>query len=143
MAFDQFLVPQFIDVESKIIGPITTRQFFIMMVAGMLDFIFYKMFYFTTFIIVALLTTAIFGMIAFFKVNGMPFHYFFLNLVQTLKRPNLRLWGKTEITELPKKEEKKEEEKFTPKEPLVGDKLSSLSLVVNTGGAFREEEIIK
>lgn len=140
MPFNQFLVPQFIDVESKIIGPITTRQFMIMMVAGMLDFIFYKLFYFNTFVIAALLTTAIFGIVAFFKVNGMPFHYFFLNLVQTLKRPRLRIWGKTEITALPKEEKVEVKKEFVAKEPLAGDKLSSLSLVVNTGGAYKEEE---
>ncbi|KKS92044.1 MAG: hypothetical protein UV69_C0039G0006, partial [Parcubacteria group bacterium GW2011_GWE2_43_12] len=30
----QFVVPQFIDVEDKIIGPITVRQFIIIMVGG-------------------------------------------------------------------------------------------------------------
>ena len=139
MPFNQFLVPQFIDVESKIIGPITTRQFLIMMVAGMLDFIFYKIFYFNTFVIIALFVTAIFGIIAFFKVNGMPFHYFFLNLVQTLRRPRLRIWGKEVITALPKEEKVEVKKEFIAKEPIAGSKLSSLALVVNTGGAFKEE----
>ena len=32
----QFTVPQFIDVEPKIIGPITTRQFLIFLAAGLM-----------------------------------------------------------------------------------------------------------
>lgn len=136
----QFLVPQFIDIESKIIGPITTRQFLIMMVSGMLDFIFYKLFYFNTFIILALFITAIFGVIAFAKINGMPFHYFFLNIVQTLKRPNLRLWHKSIITALPVEEKEEVKKEFVVKPPIPESRLSSLSLIVNTGGAYKEED---
>jgi hypothetical protein len=140
MALNQFLVPQFIDVETKIIGPITTRQFLIMMVDGMLCFIFYKIFYFGTFVTVALFCTAIFGIVAFFKINGMPFHYFFLNLVQTLRRPRLRLWHREDIHSLPPTEKRQEVKKeLIAKAPLTGSRLTSLSLVVNTGGAFKEE----
>lgn len=135
-----FLVPQFIDVEAKVIGSITTRQFLIMMIAGMLDFIFYKIFYFNTFVVVAVLVSAVFGVIAFFKVNGMPFHFFFLNLVQTFKRPHLRIWHKIEITALPTEEKKEIKKEFIPKPPLSGSRLSTLSLVVDTGGAFKEEK---
>ena len=137
---EQFLVPQFIETESKIIGPITTRQFLFMMVAGMIDFILYKIFYFNTFVIIALLITAIFGMIAFFRINGMPFHYFFINLVQTFKKPRLRIWNKESTTVLVKEEKVKEIKEFIPKPEIEGSKLSSLSLTVNTGGAYKEEK---
>ena len=36
---DQFVVPQFIDVEDKIFGPVTTRQFVILLVAGLVLFV--------------------------------------------------------------------------------------------------------
>ncbi|HDQ22490.1 MAG TPA: PrgI family protein [Candidatus Uhrbacteria bacterium] len=136
---EQFMVPQFIDVESKIIGPITTRQFLILMVAGMLDFIFYKVFYFNTFVVVALIVTGIFGVIAFVKVNGMPFHYFFLNLVQTLNRPRLRIWCKEEVAALPSEEKAEVKKEFIAKPFIPQSRLTSLSLIVNTGGVYREE----
>ncbi len=139
MAFEQFSVPQFLDVETKIIGPITTRQFLIMMVAGMLDFIFYKIFYFNTFAIIALIVTAIFGIVAFFRVNGMPFHFFFLNIVQTFRRPRLRIWQKEEITSLPPVEKAEVKKEFIAKPPIPESRLTSLSLVVNTGGVYKEE----
>jgi hypothetical protein len=138
-SLSQFLVPQFIDVETKIIGPVTTRQFLIMMVAGMIDFILYKLFYFNTFLIIAIPLTGIFAIMAFFKINGMPFHFFFLNLVQTLKRSSLRIWRKAEITALPPVEKAEVKKEFIAK-PVIGtSKLSSLALVVNTGGAYKEE----
>jgi len=135
-----FLVPQFIDVETKIIGPITTRQFLLMMIAGMLDFVFYKIFYINTFIIVAVPISLIFGVLAFFKVNGMPFHYFLLNVVQTTKRPKLRIWQKVEITHLPEKKKEEVKKEFIAKKPMPESRLSALSLVVDTGGAFKEED---
>ena len=135
-----FLVPQFIDVETKIIGPVTTRQFLIMMVCGIIDFIFYKTFIFSWFAVISLINTGIFLMIAFFRVNGMPLHYFFLNLVQTLKKPRLRIWTKQAITALPKAEKMEIKKEFIAKPPIPSSRLSSLSLIINTGGAYREEE---
>jgi adenosylhomocysteinase len=40
---DQFTVPQFIDVEDKIFGPITTRQFLILLATGLILFIAFKL----------------------------------------------------------------------------------------------------
>lgn len=133
-------MPQFIDAENKIFGPITTRQFLIMMVAGMLDFIFYKIFFFNIFIVIAVITTGVFGIFAFLRINGVAFHIFFLNLVLTLRRPRLRLWHKEEIKSLPPVEKVEIKKEFIPKPAISSSRLTSLSLVVNTGGAYKEEE---
>jgi len=47
---DQFVVPQFIDVEDKIFGPVTTRQFVILLIAGLIIFIAFKLADITLFI---------------------------------------------------------------------------------------------
>jgi hypothetical protein len=135
-----FLVPQFIEVETKIIGPVTTRQFLIMMVCAIIDFLFYKLFLFSYFAVLSLITTGIFLMIAFFRINGMPLHYFFLNLVQTMRKPRLRVWHKEELTSLPPVEKMEVKKEFIAKPPIPASRLSSLSLIINTGGAYREEE---
>ena len=36
---DQFVVPQFIEVEDKIFGPVTTRQFVVLLIGGLFVFI--------------------------------------------------------------------------------------------------------
>jgi len=138
---EKFLVPQYLDVEPKILGPITVRQFVIMLIDGLLCFLFYKVFYFTTFVITGLFSTLIFLIIAFYKPNGMPFHFFFLNMLQTLKKPRVRIWKKMEITGL-EAEVKPEETKkrITPKGPISSQKLSNISLLVDTGGAFNPQE---
>lgn len=138
----QFLVPQFIDVEDKIIGPITTRQFVIILVATLLIFIEFKLAQTWLFIVQGLFTSMISGILAFLKINGMPFHYFLLNVAQTLRRTKLRIWDKTlssrDLRLLVNLEniEKQVKETFTPKS-LPQGRLSKLSLVVNTGGVYK------
>lgn len=79
----QFVVPQFIDVEDKIFGPITTRQFVIMLVAGIIIFLAFRFGDFALFVFTLAVVGGIALLFAFVKVNGQQFHYFLLNLVQT------------------------------------------------------------
>ena len=89
----QFTVPQFIDVEDKIIGPITTRQFLIMMVTFIVIAVCYKLFDLELFVVVGLFLFILGGIFSFLKINGRPFHFFILNFVETLKKPYLRIWN--------------------------------------------------
>ena len=139
----RFVVPQFIDIEPKIIGPITPRQFIIIIIGGGLTFLCYKLFSFWVFIIATFLfIVPVFGAFAFVKFNGRPFHYFILSIIQSVKRPSLRIWRKEYIPEkeavLPK--DKKISEPIVTRKPLPAGRLSTLSLQVDTGGKFVEEE---
>ena len=89
----QFTVPQFIDVEDKIIGPITTRQFLIILTAFVISAVSYKIFDFSLFLVITIFVMSTAGIFAFLKINSMPFHYFILNFIQTLKKPKLRVWN--------------------------------------------------
>ncbi|MEA2088629.1 MAG: PrgI family protein [Patescibacteria group bacterium] len=140
----QFVVPQFIDIENKIFGPITIRQFILLMCALLLSIIFYK---FVDFLLFLLLSAFIFGIasiFAFTRVNGRPIHYFLLNFIQTSIRPKRRVWCKDfGIAEFKsriadKKDAEKEVVLSRPK-ILVKSKLSKLSLIVDTGGRYQEE----
>lgn len=136
----KFTVPQFIDVEDKIIGPITTRQFVILMVTALLMFIAYKLFDFALFIFVAVAEFALGGTIAFFRVNGQPFHYFLLNLLQTSRRPQLRAWDKTytdaELKAIISAPPPPPPPTRVRKERVASSRLSELTLTLNTGGVY-------
>ncbi|MEI6596837.1 MAG: PrgI family protein [bacterium] len=139
----QFVVPQFIDIEDKIIGPITTRQFVIMLVGFLIIAVFYKLFDFSLFATSGLLVLLITGIFAFLKINGRPFHYFVLNLLQTFKRSRLRVWYNDYL--LASVDYGTEESNFAPAAEAVLDKhyttsrLAELSLIVDTKGAYRGE----
>jgi hypothetical protein len=137
----QFTVPQFIDVEPKIIGPINVRQFLIFLGAALIIFIFYKIFDFSTFVILSVMVFAISGVFAFLKINGRPFHYFLLNLVQAFKKPGLRIWNH-KVASFESKEEKQiEYEKIiTPDKYFSKEKLAKLSLIIDTKGKYKGED---
>lgn len=141
----QFVVPQFIDVEDKIIGPITVRQFIILLIAAGLEFIAWKLTDLSLFLFETVFIAVFTILFAFIKINGRPFHYFLLNFIQTLKRPWLQIWNK-EFDPMMLKEEKKRPKKeiFVPRpKPLIGkSRLAELSLIVDTGGIYSGEEDI-
>jgi len=138
----QFIVPQFIDVEAKIIGPITPKQFIVLIVTFGLIFISYKLADFTLFIIEAIFILGVGVTLAFVKVNNQPVYYFLLSLIQVFKKPNIRVWKREKMVILEKKVKKKKgetEEAITPRQVLSSSKLSEISLLVDTGGRYEEE----
>ncbi|MFW0837495.1 MAG: PrgI family protein [Candidatus Komeilibacteria bacterium] len=140
----KFIVPQFIDVESKIIGPITTRQFVITLVGLLFGFIAYKLSDFTLFFLEAIIIFVIVAAFAFVKVNAAPFHVFLLNFLKTSFAPNLRVWKREKWQATAKKEEDKKEDEpeHPPRRRLTASRLSELALIIDTGGAYSGEDII-
>ena len=141
----RFMVPQFIEVEAKIFGPVTARQFIMLLVGAGICFLEYKVFDFTLFLISGIITVLITVIFAFIRVNGQPFHYFLLNFLQTLRRPKIKVWKKSytpkDIALYREMETyKKESAPAIKKESLGFSRLSELSLIVNTGGAYEGED---
>jgi len=140
----QYVVPQFIDVENKIIGPITVRQFVIFLVGAGLMVLVFRM---ATFLMAMAINVLIFGLtgtFAFFKINGRPFHYFLLNIIQTIRKPTLKVWNKEiSLKELSgkKKKEMKKPAPLIVKKSLSASRLTQIALIVDTGGVYQEEEV--
>lgn len=139
---NQFTVPQFLDIEDKIFGPVTVRQFLILLASGLVHFVVYKLADLSLFLVF----TALFGgftmILAFVKINGQPFHFFLLNILQTIRRPGLRIWNKNltgvELNELRRPVKYEVEERVPTKRASV-TRIRDLSLLVNTGGYYKPE----
>jgi hypothetical protein len=141
---EQFVVPQFIDVEDKIFGPITTRQFVIILVGALLLFIAFKLAD-TALFIFFLATIGGFTLIlAFVKINGQAFHFFLLNILQTVRRPSLRIWQKKfsdpELKEYISGGKVEIPETIKEVPHMSYNRIRDLSLVVNTGGYYNPEQ---
>ena len=140
----QFVVPQFIDVEDKILGPITTRQFAILMITALVMFIIYKILYIWYAVAIDVMLLGMALVVAFVRINGQPFHYFLLNFVQTFRRPSVRVWNKeltdAEIIALAKVEIPPPPPAKVYKEAPTTSRLSELALIVNTGGVYHPED---
>ena len=91
----QYQVPQFITVEDRIFGPLTTKQFFFLLGGGGLSFLFWFFFPFWLFMILATPVIAFAVSLAFVKVNGQPFLNVVANFYTYIRRPKLFLWQKT------------------------------------------------
>ena len=121
----RFEVPQFIDVEDKIFGPLTFRQFAYLAGGAGLCYIAYKVLpIYISFIIV--LPLAAFSIaLAFVKVNQKPLIDMVQSAVNFTLRGKLYLWKK-EAPKKQKAETKVEEEKtFIP--TLSESKLHDIS----------------
>jgi hypothetical protein len=113
----QYQVPQFITVEDKIFGPLTTKQFFYLLFGGGLTFL---LWFFLNFYIFMLLATPVIVLsvsLAFVKVNGQPFINTAANFFTYFTHARLFLWKKQE-----KKINHKDLLATTP--PLAGPKTS-------------------
>ena len=140
----QFIVPQFIDMEPKIFGGLSMRQFFTLLIGGIIIAIERRFSDLGLFIVLVIPTVFIFITFTFANINGMPFHYFALNFLSVLSRPFLRIWSKNYKinTKLSKGEEKPQDKtSFIPAKVISHQKLSELALIVDTGGAYQQEKI--
>ncbi len=93
-----YQVPQFTEAESKIVGPLTLRQFLIIAGAGGIGVILYFLMQVQFFIITMIFVAAAAAALAFIKINGQSFASFSLNLSSYYWRPRVYLWKK----EIPK-----------------------------------------
>jgi hypothetical protein len=70
----QFRVPQFIDLEEKIVGPLTIKQFAYILGAGGFSFLLWTFIPIKVLAVVLILPTAgLFLALAFVKINNRPF----------------------------------------------------------------------
>ncbi len=69
----QFQVPQFIEVEDKIVGPFSWKQFIYMLGGLGLSYVFYRALPFFIAILLIIPTLSLAGALTFVKINGRPF----------------------------------------------------------------------
>lgn len=139
----KFVVPQFIDVEDKVLGPLSVRQFVIILVGAGFIFILFKIMSFIAAVLSAVFVMAFVFVFAFIKINGRGFHYFLLSLLETFRSPQLKVWRKDVERYAAKPEVKpKTTAKYKPKikQPLTSTRLTELTLTVDTGGVFEAKE---
>ncbi len=140
----QFIVPQFIDVEDKVLGPITVRQFFILLGVGIILFLAFRFGDFTLFVILTVFLGGGGLVTAFVKINGQAFHYFALNIIQTkFRRAKRRVWHKAlsnKELQILRKQEPAVIPEAVAKQPVKRQRIQDLALLVNTGGFYHPED---
>lgn len=137
----QYKIPQNVDIEDRVIGPLTLRQFMIILVAvGMLLILYFvlvgilQIFFWLSAIIIG----GIAGVLAFGKYGDQHLEVFALAAWKTLTTPRLRIWKKEtelhQMTEKAKPQEEMKEERTKKNLEEARDDLESLAELVDSGG---------
>ena len=130
----QFHIPQFIDIEDKIFGPLTFKQFVYMVGAAGTGLIFYQLFgFFIAFILTAPVALLAF-MLAFKPVGGRPFSVTLEGAFRYFWTNKLYLWKKerTKEVKLQKTEIRATESSSSELPNVVEGKLGSMSWSLDT-----------
>lgn len=119
----QFKVPQFLDIEDKIFGPFTFKQFIYLAGGGGLCYTIFKSlpFYISFFIIIP--TAALFLALTFYKVNNKPFIFVLEAAVKYFFTDKLYIWKRRM-----QKKEKITKEELAQSIPLRSSKLNTSKL---------------
>jgi len=120
----QFQVPQFIEVEDKLFGPLTLKQFVYLAGGAAGVFLAYV---FLPLLIAILVIPVIGGLsaaLAFYKVNGRPFIYVMENAIKHFIKTRVYTWK----TRKPKKGDQKKKQQTLDQPPEYTPKLTKSKL---------------
>lgn len=142
----EFRVPQFIEVEDKIFGPFSAKQFMYIGGAGGAFFIFYSITHSLIFGVLLSAPIVALGLaLAFYKINNRPFIYMLEAAFKYFTGATLYVWKKIPKKATPQKKEDGSAEQadaglFVPK--LSDSKLKDLawSLDIQEGGVYEPEK---
>lgn len=127
-------VPQFIDIEDKIAGPLTWRQLLWMIGMGVLLLILFNVLEGALFVVVAIPVVLVFVALAFYRPQGQPLISFVGHGFFFLFRPKVAVWERPviRIPSLPAQTKKPKDE--TPIEKGISrDKLRDLARILDQG----------
>jgi len=121
----QFQVPQFTEIEDKVIGPLTLKQFLYLLIAAIVLFILFRMVNMFVFVLLAIPIASMSLALGFVKVNNRPLIYALKNFLGFLKKPDFYVWKKPtpaakeeKIPEIIQKKSPKDKSRLIPQEKL-------------------------
>lgn len=114
----QFQIPQFIDYEDKVIGPLTIKQFLWLLAGGAIVFTLWVSFPLILFIILGIPIAILFLALAFYKINGRPFIIFITSSINYFIHPKMLLW---------KGESKEKKPVFAEEKEIEEEKIEKIS----------------
>lgn len=136
----QFKVPQDVQREDQIIGPLTLKQMGILGIGGGTAYAIYVSLARSYYIEVWLPPVAIVGALtlalAFLKVHGLPFHRFLMNFTEYKLLNRQRFWIQStgDPFYIPSKEDKKETKKVTQNDKKTPQNIAEISKVLDNAG---------
>ena len=143
----QYKVPQNVQREDTIIGPVTLKQLVILAIGGMIAYFTYlglaKTYYWQVWFPPVGIITALTLAFAFLKIHSLRFHQFLMNFIEFHLLPKQRIWIQGTATPIILPEEKKEEKEEPKKEQVNQKKPKSLEELTNILDTHGKSELSK
>ena len=95
----QFEVPQFIELESKIVGPLTLRQFAFIAAPALISFFLFFVLNTVIWVMLLVILMVAGASFAFIKINGRPLYALALLSLKFFWQPKMFLWKRPVIKE--------------------------------------------
>ena len=132
----QFKVPQNIDLEDKIVGPLTLIQFLYIISGGIIIYLLFLTLGSTFFFwVLSIPIAAIAISLAFLKIQDQPLSHFIKAGLMYLSRPKTRIWQRhgVNISAIKAAPVKKEGSTTLPKKKIEKSELEKIAQVLDTG----------
>lgn len=134
----QFQVPQFIESEDKIIGPLTLKQFFYLAAGGGISLGFYFTVQLWLWVVLTIFIVALAVGLAFVVINGKPLPKVIFDAFNFYWSPQTYVWQPDQPT-LPKTEENVQKAGFSLEKVVAGLALKNTWRYLQTGSKAPDE----
>ena len=135
-------VPQYIDVEDKIVGPLTAKQLGWIIGLSVILLIMWNMLPKPVFFIIGIPLTILFIAFAFYKPYGQPLGSFIIFGIMYFFRPRIYVWKRTpeNFVVAPVKKENKNEV-YHPEKHISTESLRDLARLLDSEGSSSNAEL--
>jgi len=136
-------IPQNVDIEDKLVGPLTLKQFLYVLGGAALIFVTWQYhlggyLFFIEFILISLVILVLALTLAFIKINGRPFIIFLSNAFIYMFAPKQRFWSRHNHVSVKRLKIADTTPSSTKPRPNEGEvthgKLEKLARILDTGG---------
>jgi len=143
MYMGQYKVPQNVETEDKILGPLSVKQFIYVIIALMWAFLMWRIF--SAYLIVALIfafpVTGFFLLLGFGQREGVPFEDYVVAFIRFLIVPRKRMWIKDDSKEVIVQEAEKPKEDINMGKNVSAGQLKKLANIIDTRGNYKDPSI--
>ena len=137
-------VPQYIDVEDKIAGPLTAKQLGWLILLGIILLVMWNIVSGIAFFIVAFPVVILFLALAFYKPYGQPLGSFVLFGVMYFFRPKVYIWKRTSQKEaVVSQKVEVQNSAVTSNKQLSSQSLSDLAKLLDSEGQIANNDVEK
>lgn len=128
----QYNIPQFIDVEDKIVGPFTAKQTLYLIVGGGILMIVFSFFDFMFFALMFLFVVPATLAFAFWKPKGATVARWVSNIINFYTAPHLYIWRREPESIMFKKTQRKSSKQETEKKHISKNRIKELAWILDT-----------